>query len=141
MEERISLSPIVRQPYCSLLASALPLLLTVCVVLMQKLVSTLCAYAYYAHVFIVCVCVCYSRAAVKAATQWAPIAHKGNWSENTWASHQGPTLAVISPRGTICKMNTLIKTAMCAHRCVYLCTNQFRDSVNMAAKILAFESE
>lgn len=33
---------------------------------MRKLVSTLCAYAYYAQVFMPCVCVDYSRAAVKA---------------------------------------------------------------------------
>lgn len=54
--------------------------------------------------------------------------HKGNWPESTWTGHQGPTLAVISPRGTICETNTLIKT-MCARVCAR--ANQFRASVNI----------
>lgn len=72
---------------------------------MRKSVSTLCAYAYYGRVFIARVCVGYSRAAVKAAareTEGVFVAHKDNWPESTWTSHQGPTLAIISPRGTIC---------------------------------------
>lgn len=73
----------------------------------------------------------------RGVCSWPRMAHKGNWPENTWTSHQGPTLPVILPRGTIGKMNTLIKTAMCVHRCVcasvrtYARTNQFRDSVNI----------
>lgn len=56
MEERIPLSLIVRRTYCSLLASASPCV-HVCLVLMRKLLSTLYAYAYYAHVFIARACV------------------------------------------------------------------------------------
>lgn len=64
-----------------------------------------------------------------------PSAHKNNWPENTWSSHQGPTLAIISPRGTICKMNTLIKKCahvyefwMCLH--IYTSKSQFSCTTN-----------
>lgn len=60
MEERIPLSPIVRRPYCSPLASA-SARVRVCLVLMRKSVSTLCAYAYYAP--------CLHRVCVSAAAE------------------------------------------------------------------------
>lgn len=56
------------------------------------------------------------------------MAHKDNWPESTWTSHQGPTLAIISPRGAICKMNILIKTAVCVH--AYVCVSH---GVNLEA--------
>lgn len=82
---------------------------------------------------------------------WPAMAHKDNWPENTWTSHQGPTLAIISPRGTICKMNTLIKKAMCVHALIHAnvgaCVQtHVRKSISrqgkyMAAQMLVFQSK
>lgn len=74
-------------------------------------------------------CMCVSAAAEQQLKQqWGrwrmcsrpAMAHKDNWPENTWTSLQGPTWAIISPRGTICKMNTLIKTAESVHMCMHV---------------------
>lgn len=69
MEERIPPSSIVRRPYCSLLASASLRVLTVHSLLMHESVSTLCANAYYACVFVACARVHCGGAAVKVAAR------------------------------------------------------------------------
>lgn len=132
MEERIPLSPIVRRPYCSLLASALLHVLTVCLVLMRKSVSTLLCPCLHR----VCVCMCLLQ---QSSSYSGSEGDEGCVRGPPWPI-KATGLRTLGPaiRAQHCQLFYLeaqsVKWTLSLKRpCVrtYACTNQFRDSVNI----------